>query len=62
MATEKSEFTCSITSATNEAPTNSSCASAVERATLISASSRSRAPINGTMDWISASPSASTSA
>ena len=58
----KSEVTCSVTSAANEAPTNSSWASAVERATFIRAGSRQRAPMTGTVDWISASASASTSA
>ena len=37
LTTEKSEITCSIVSAVNEAPTNSNCASAVERATFINA-------------------------
>ena len=62
LATEKSELTCSITSAVNDTATNSNCASAVERATFINATSPQRAPAIGTVDWISASASASTSA
>jgi hypothetical protein len=62
LATEKSELTCSITSSVNETPVNRSCASAVERATFIRATSPRRAPTSGTVDWISASASASTSA
>jgi hypothetical protein len=62
LATEKSDVTCSITSATNDSAANNSCASAVERATFINAGSCSRAPRIGTVDWIKASASASTSA
>ena len=62
LTTEKSELTCNATSAANEAATNSNCASAVERATFIKAGSRWRAPSIGSVDWISARASASTSA
>ena len=55
-------MTCSHTSAANEAAANASCASAVERATFISAASPQRAPAIGTVDWIKASANASTSA
>ncbi len=62
IATEKSEVTKQAMSATKEKPTKANCASAVEEASPISASSRRRAPITGTTDWISPRPSASTSA
>jgi len=48
--------------AANDPATNSSWASAVERATFIRAGSCQRAPSIGTVDWIKARPSASTSA
>jgi len=62
LTTEKSDVTCSVTSATNDTATNNNCANAVERATFINAPSRQCAPTIGTVDCISARPSASTSA
>jgi hypothetical protein len=62
LATEKSEVMYSVVNAAKDNPANSNCASAVERATFISVGSRSRAPRTGTVDWISASASASTKA
>jgi hypothetical protein len=50
LATEKSEETWSVTSAANDAATNISCATAVERATFINEYSRQRAPKIGTVD------------